>query len=592
MAFISGTLDNDTLLGTSSADVLLGLAGDDLLGGLGGSDVIDGGGGGDRLNGGNGNDLLFGNDGDDLLLGGNGNDLLAGDDGRDLLSGGSGNDTLRGGKDEDNLNGLSGNDILDGGDGIDILDGGEGRDLLLGGNGNDNLRGGNGRDTIDGGADNDAILGEGGSDTLYGGDGNDSIDGDAALRFFFLAANNTLIMLDPAQPNAPNLLPITGLPGDVSLRGIDRRPADNLLYGIGTDNRIYRLDYFTAAATAVSTLNLPFFNAGNHPAGVGFDFNPVPDRLRLVNTTGSNFRINVDTGAVADNSPDPGIQPDVPLFYVNGDVATGTPSIAAVAYTNNLPGVTTTMLFGIDSARNSLVRILSPNDGTVATIGHLGFDVQDDAAFDVLTSPTGDTNIAVLVSGGQIYQVDLTSGYATLLSTVGDGSQSFLGFAIAPIPDPARPGNDEIFGGNGNDILSGSLGNDTIRGEAGNDQLIGGPGNDVLVGGEGADAFLFQSIRPFQSEDFGRDRLLDFAPNTDKIILDQTAFGPLTPAQIAFVATDALAETSSGSIVYSQSSGRLFFNANGTTPGLGSGALFARLQTAPSLTANDFVIVP
>jgi Domain of unknown function (DUF4394) len=64
-------------------------------------------------------------------------------------------------------------------------------------------------------------------------------------------------------------------------------------------------------ATLVSTLNTPFFNPGDALAGIGFDFNPVPDRLRLVGSNDRNFSINVDTGAVADSNPDQaGIQHD------------------------------------------------------------------------------------------------------------------------------------------------------------------------------------------------------------------------------------------------------------------------------------------
>ena len=56
-----------------------------------------------------------------------------------------------------------------------------------------------------------------------------------------------------------------------------------------------------------------------------------------------------------------------------------------------------------------------------------------DAAFDI--SDVSNTALAVLRTGGQaptrLYQIDLASGRATALGTVGDGA-ALLGIAIAP----------------------------------------------------------------------------------------------------------------------------------------------------------------
>lgn len=77
-------------------------------------------------------------------------------------------------------------------------------------------------------------------------------------------------------------------------------------------------------------------------------------------------------------------------------------------------------------------------------------------------------------------------------------------------------GNDRLLGGTGADRLDGGKGNDVLLGGAGNDRLIGGLGNDALTGGAGADRFVF-------ADDFGTDRIRDFAGN-DKIDLsDVTA---------------------------------------------------------------------
>jgi hypothetical protein len=57
------------------------------------------------------------------------------------------------------------------------------------------------------------------------------------------------------------------------------------------------------------------------------------------------------------------------------------------------------------------------------------------------------------------------------------------------------------------------------------------------------------------------------------------------------VEDDVLAGTSNGLIVYSLSSGSLFYNQNGAAAGFGAGGEFAILATAPALTANNFSLV-
>jgi Ca2+-binding RTX toxin-like protein len=607
MATQFGTPGNDQLIGGADGDALFGVLGDDLLAGGGGNDFLDGGEGDDQLNGGAGDDAIFGGLGNDVIVTGSGQDFVdagAGDDrilggedsnslfggqGNDQIVAGAGDDFVTGNEGNDSLLGGSGNDLLFGGSGEDNLDGGMGNDLLFGEAGNDNLRGGNGQDLLFGGDGIDALLGEAGDDLIFAGDGNDSVDGDAQLRFYLLGANNSLIIVDPGQLGQSQTLTIAGLPSGVQLLGLDRRPADNLLYSVGSDNQLYRLDAFSGAATAIAPLNSPFFEGAT--AGVGFDFNPVPNRLRLVADSDRNFRINVDTGMVADNDAvAPGIQADGSLRYLPEDAAAGlNPAIVAVAYTNNVAGATSTVLYGIDSDRNTLIRFDAPNAGTLRTVGSLGFDVGADAAFDILSDFSGAINVAVLVSNGVAYQVDLATGRSAPLGPIGSQAQSFQGFTIALVADASQSASDAIFGGNGDDILNGNLGDDAIYGESGNDRLIGGTGNDLLVGGDGGDAFIFQSIRSFQSGDFGRDIVLDFQTGVDKLVLSQTTFGPLTAASLAIVANDSLAAESSGAIVYSQASGQLFYNQNGTGSGLGSGAVFAQVNGNPTLSSSDFV---
>ena len=161
-------------------------------------------------------------------------------------------------------------------------------------------------------------------------------------------------------------------------------------------------------------------------------------------------------------------------------------------------------------------------------------------------------------------------------------------------------GNDRLIGNSLNNTLTGSGGNDQLTGQDGNDTLIGGSGDDLLTGGNGSDNFIFSSNGAFNSSNLGIDAIADFSPGSDKIVLSKATFTALQsilgngfsqPAEFASVDDDDLAATSSAFIVYSNSSGSIYYNQNGSVAGLGSGAEFANLLTTPTLTAADFLLI-
>ena len=81
-ATITGTDEEDDLIGQNGINGLLGLGGNHATGGNG-ADSLDGGDGNDTLAGDGGNDTLDGGDGNDTLAGGQGDDQLLGGDGSD-----------------------------------------------------------------------------------------------------------------------------------------------------------------------------------------------------------------------------------------------------------------------------------------------------------------------------------------------------------------------------------------------------------------------------------------------------------------------------------------------------------------------------
>lgn len=73
-------------------------------------------------------------------------------------------------------------------------------------------------------------------------------------------------------------------------------------------------------------------------------------------------------------------------------------------------------------------------------------------------------------------------------------------------------GHDWLEGGRGRDRLLGRDGDDTILGGGAPDWIDGGHGADLLTGGRGADRFVFH-------EGEGMDRISDFRPGTDRLVL-------------------------------------------------------------------------
>ena len=200
-------------------------------------------------------------------------------------------------------------------------------------------------------------------------------------------------------------VPVQGLQAGETLVGIDVRPANDHLYGVGTSNRVYRINPVTGATRVA--FGDPFAPPGLNGASFGVDFNPVADALRIVSDTEQNLRVPFDGGNAGK------AQEDAPLQYAGGDANAGqNPAVGGAGYTNSVPGADDTTLYDIDTARDVLVRQAPPNQGTLTTVGPLGLDADAIAGFDI--SPQGNVGFAALRPAGQprhaLYRVDLASG--------------------------------------------------------------------------------------------------------------------------------------------------------------------------------------
>ena len=227
---ITGSIDNDTLIGTPEDDLLIGLEGDDSLQGEQGNDTLQGNSGNDTLDGGEGIDTvtetananltltdtsLVGHGTDVLseielaeLTGGAGNNrinavgatminvTLDGAGGNDSLYGGAKDDVLITHDGNDRLDGRNGNDTLTSGSGDDTLYGGAKDDLLITHDGNDRLFGRNGNDTLTSGEGDDYLSGANHDDVLTGDMGDDTIDGGNGIDTVVESGNKNFTLTD------------------------------------------------------------------------------------------------------------------------------------------------------------------------------------------------------------------------------------------------------------------------------------------------------------------------------------------------------------------------------------------------------------
>lgn len=230
-----------------------------------------------------------------------------------------------------------------------------------------------------------------------------------------LTFNQRIVTFDSSAPTTiDSSFAITGLTGGDTLIGIDLRPSNSLLYGVSQTGRVYTLTT-SGVASLISTLSATLSGSG-----FGFDFNPVPDRLRIISSGGANLRANVDTGATT----------------VDTAVA-GTMNILGTAYTNSVPGgptPTSTTIYGIDSVTDSLVTSAAPNGGVYTTVGALGVGLTNanSVGFDI----SGRTGAAYLNIDSAFYRVNLGTGAATFVDTIGAGPLIGL-TATGAVPEPA-----------------------------------------------------------------------------------------------------------------------------------------------------------
>lgn len=279
-----------------------------------------------------------------------------------------------------------------------------------------------------------------------------------------LTASGRLLSFNRAAPGTiVGSVAVSGLAPGETLVGIDRRPSDGRLYGLGSAGNLYQVDASTGAAVRTATLRAaagddnPF--TGLSGANFGVDFNPAADRLRVVSDAGQNLRINVDTGdAITD-----------------GTLSPATAAVTAAGYTNSFAGTSSTQLFGIDAATGRVHLQDPPNNGTLDAGVPLGVTADGANGFDI--DARNNTGYAALRVGGEtvLYAINLAAraNPATRVGALAT-TESIRGIALAQTPAPL------VFGLTSDQRLVSfdpRTPNTLVRSTA-----IGGLGSETLVG--------------------------------------------------------------------------------------------------------------
>ena len=496
---LTGSAENDVLLGDGFANKIDGGGGDDTVEGGGGIDVMIGGAngvGGDTLvytnaagvtvnlalitqqdTKGAGRDTisqfeniagsafadvltgsglineLHGSGGDDTLNGGLGNDELFGDGGNDTLIGGLGSDSIDGG-----LEGAAGDTASFVGITVAVtasLIAGEATykngvltdtdqlidiENLIGGSATDKLTGDAGENVIEGGLGNDSLDGDGGSDTIS------FASATAAVTFSLAAQSNSIAQTTGGAGtdiifNFENILggkASDKLTGDANKNTIDGGAGNDLIAGDDEADRLFGGFGIDTISYALSLIGVVIFLLEQGT----FDIN------------GDAIDGTAQTGG-----------------HAQGDLLWGFENVTGSAFADTLEG---------DGFANTILG----GGGNDAISGLGGRDVLDGGAdmdtVDFSYLGVGQNLVltlgALTVSTGAVAKTS-TSGIAGDI----DGVANFENVT-------GGDGNDKITGNAGANKLEGGGGDDRLSGMAANDTLSGGDGNDVLEGGLGDDS--------------------------------------------------------------------------------------------------------
>lgn len=260
------------------------------------------------------------------------------------------------------------------------------------------------------------------------------------VTIYAIDSQNRLVTFDSATPSVLTSARTIKLPSlntydsnrplerivSLAFRAADG-PATTRLWGLTNYGNIVPLNLAGADIGQPVIKNVPL-----NGTAFGFGFDPTSAvNMLLVSNLDQNFRIKFNTGEVFTQTP---------LNYFMGTPTD--PNVVAFSYDNNLSGVTQRTPYMIDSAADTLVLLLPPfPDGILRTVGPLGVNASEIAGLSIYTTGTVgspvNTAFAAITSPGdpvsKLYTIDLSTGAATLVGTIGKYEQGTYITAIAVI---------------------------------------------------------------------------------------------------------------------------------------------------------------
>lgn len=234
--------------------------------------------------------------------------------------------------------------------------------------------------------------------------------------------------------------------------------------------------------------------------------------------------------------------------------------------------------------------VLSTNFADNATGNALNNELRGNIMDNILDGKAGaDT----LIGGGGIdtYYVDTM---ADNIVTEGPGYDTVVArcnFVLDTEVEALLLTGTANYAGFGNllaNAIAGNSGNNFLNGGYGNDNLRGGLGNDTLIGGLGLDNFLFDAALGATNVDVLSDFELP-----DRILLDNDVFlalgGATGTLNANFFVVGAVAADADDFIIYDDSTGNLYYDADGN--GAGAQIQFADVATNVALQDFSFVVM-
>lgn len=489
-----------------------------------------------------------------------------------VIIGNNNGNTLAGTNEDDEIQGLGGNDTLRGRDGNDDLYGGEGRDRLEGGDGDDLLDGGAGADRLIGGDGDDAYYVDNAGDVLVEVSNPDSEDRVYSLLTWTLADRfEHLILQGTADLNGTgNSLGnvIQGNSGNNVLSGLAGHDG---LYGEGGNDRLIGGggdDYLHGGA------GVDHMTGGN-----GGDSYIVDNIADVVNESGTGGSDSIGT------SIDYSIENNLNIENLSGHGQVGL-QLTGNSLANGLSGTDLgdDVLRGLGGNDNFYWNDEEGHDTAYGDEGNDTFYLEYSSA--TMYGGTGNDTWELWYGGGPIIEF-ANEGVDTVITM----SDYTLGANLENLViDPTDLDLDFFVNtgtGNGlNNRIEVIAHYATLNGLGGDDVLISDRARTAdLTGGDGADQLYVDAL-------FGVTTLHDFTHNVDTIVLHGDTALAIADGDLAarrFHAGTA-AQTSAHRIIYDQSTGNLYYDADGT----GAGAqrliaVFDGTSNAPDHT--DFTVV-